>query len=69
MPDHSSVHVVERGIGWNYTTVLDLLAFALTAALLVRFARTGGREMLAMMGGGPDDMAGPGTGGHPAHAD
>jgi hypothetical protein len=23
-----------------------------------RFVRTGGREMLAMMGGGPDDMSG-----------
>jgi len=31
----------------------------LLAALLVwRFFTTGGRAMLAMMGGGPDDMAG-----------
>jgi uncharacterized membrane protein YraQ (UPF0718 family) len=58
VPDSASVQVVEHGISWNYTTVLDIVAFVLCAALLVRFARTGGRDMLAMMGGSPDDMAG-----------
>jgi uncharacterized membrane protein YraQ (UPF0718 family) len=64
VPDNSSVQVVEQGISWNYTTVLNILAFILTAALLARFARTGGREMLAMMGAGPDDMAGHDHAGH-----
>lgn len=67
VPDNSSVQVVAQGITWNYTTILNILAFVLTAALLVRFARTGGREMLAMMGGGPDDMAGHGDHGHDHH--
>jgi uncharacterized protein len=45
-------------ISWNYTTWLNIV-FLLVAALLVwRFLTTGGRPMLAMMGGGPDDMAG-----------
>ena len=57
VPDHSQAQVVEQGISWNYTTILNIIALTLTAAVLVRFYRTGGREMLAMMGGGPDDMS------------
>ena len=45
------VQVVEQGITWNYTTILNIVALALAAPLLVRFFRTGGREMLSMMGG------------------
>jgi uncharacterized membrane protein YraQ (UPF0718 family) len=55
-PDPSQAKVMEQGITLNYTTVLNVIFLALTAVLLVRFLRTGGREMLAMMGGGPDDM-------------
>jgi hypothetical protein len=33
----------------NYTTVLNVLFLALAAVLLIRFLRTGGREMLRMM--------------------
>jgi hypothetical protein len=43
--------VLTQSIHWNYTTVLNLVFFAVTAVLLVRFFRTGGRQMLAMMGG------------------
>jgi uncharacterized membrane protein YraQ (UPF0718 family) len=64
VPDNSQVTVVEQGITWNYTTVLNIVALAVTAILLTRFYATGGREMLAMMGGGPDDMAGHDHGGH-----
>jgi hypothetical protein len=53
---HASVS--ENGISWNYTTWLDIVFLLLAAALVWRFFTTGGREMLAMMGGGPDDMAG-----------
>jgi hypothetical protein len=52
------VRVAEQGITWNYTTILDILGFVLTGVLVVRFVRTGGRAMLAMMGGSPDDMSG-----------
>ena len=64
VPDNSSVQVVEQGISWNYTTILNIVAFLLTAVLLIRFFATGGREMLAMMGGSPDDMTS-----HGAHQD
>jgi len=42
---------------WNYTTWLNIAFLLLAAVLVWRFFRTGGREMLSMMGGGPDDMA------------
>jgi len=54
-PRHASVGMA--GIRWNYTSWLNVLFLLLAAALLWRFLRTGGRQMLAMMGGGPDDMA------------
>ena len=57
IPDASQAQVVDQSITWNYTTILNIVALALTALLLVRFFRTGGRDMLSMMGGEPDDMA------------
>jgi uncharacterized membrane protein YraQ (UPF0718 family) len=55
-PRHASVG--ENGITWNYTTWLNIVFLALAAMLVWRFFTTGGRGMLAMMSGGPDDMAG-----------
>jgi uncharacterized membrane protein YraQ (UPF0718 family) len=42
---------------WNYTTVLNLLFLVLVGVLVVRFLRTGGRQMLQMMEvpAAPDD--------------
>jgi hypothetical protein len=40
----------DGGIGFGGVVFL-----ALAALLLLRFVRTGGREMLTMMGGSPDD--------------
>jgi uncharacterized membrane protein YraQ (UPF0718 family) len=54
-PRHASVG--EAGLTWNYTTFLNIGFLLVAAALVWRFLVTGGREMLAMMGGGPDDMA------------
>jgi hypothetical protein len=51
-------------VSWNYTTFLNIAFLILAAVLVVRFLRSGGREMLAMMGGGPDDMAGHDHGSH-----
>jgi uncharacterized membrane protein YraQ (UPF0718 family) len=52
-PDRASAQMPDEGITWNYTTWLNI-AFLILAALLVwRFLRTGGRQMLAMMGGAP----------------
>jgi uncharacterized membrane protein YraQ (UPF0718 family) len=49
--------VGDAAIKWNYTTVLNIVFLLLAAVLVWRFLRTGGRAMLSMMGGGPDDMA------------
>ncbi|MDQ1731245.1 MAG: uncharacterized protein QOK10_1404 [Pseudonocardiales bacterium] len=48
----------QDGITWNYTSWLNVMFLLLAALLVWRFFSTGGRQMLAMMGGGPDDMAG-----------
>jgi uncharacterized membrane protein YraQ (UPF0718 family) len=52
---HASIG--ESGISWNYTSWLNIVFLALAILLLWRFFSTGGRPMLMMMGGGPDDMA------------
>jgi uncharacterized membrane protein YraQ (UPF0718 family) len=46
-PRHAKV--IEASIHLNYTSVLNALFLVLAALLLVRFFRTGGREMLKMM--------------------
>jgi len=64
---HRHASVTDAGISWNYTTYLNIVFLVLAAVLVWRFYRTGGREMLGMMGGGPDDMADHAHGGHGAH--
>jgi uncharacterized protein len=54
VPDQSSAKLPAEGVSWNYTTYLNIAFLALAAALLLRFLRTGGRSMLAMMGGSPE---------------
>src|SRR5664280_2803425 len=49
-------NVGAAGISWNYTSFFNIAFLVLAAVLIVRFLRTGGRAMLAMMGGGPDEM-------------
>jgi uncharacterized membrane protein YraQ (UPF0718 family) len=41
--------VAEASISWNYTTGLNIAFLSLVAALVWRFFRTGGLEMLRMM--------------------
>ena len=55
-PTVRNATVLEPSISWNYTSVLNLVFLAIAAVLLWRFFRTGGRQMLAMMNGSPDDM-------------
>ncbi|WP_310724363.1 permease [Streptomyces sp. N2A] len=52
IPDQSDAKVPMEGVTWNYTTWLNIAFLLLAAALLLRFFRTGGRDMLRMMGGG-----------------
>ncbi|MGA9161452.1 MAG: permease [Actinomycetota bacterium] len=49
VPDERNAKVVEASVSWNYTTILNILFLALSAALVVRFLRTGGPQMLRMM--------------------
>jgi uncharacterized membrane protein YraQ (UPF0718 family) len=57
IPQQRSATVMDEGISWNYTTWLNIAFLILAAVLLVRFFRTGGRDMLRMMGGSPGTMA------------
>jgi hypothetical protein len=57
-PTDRSARVVEAGITWNYTTWLNIVFIVLGAALVIRFFRSGGRDMLRMMGGAPDSGEG-----------
>ncbi|MFE2376464.1 permease [Streptomyces sp. NPDC059398] len=59
VPDRADARIPSGGVGWNYTTWLNIVFLALGAALLVRFFRTGGRAMLRMMGG-PEPRGGHG---------
>ncbi|BDM74108.1 membrane protein (plasmid) [Streptomyces nigrescens] len=60
IPDQSDAKVPMEGVTWNYTTWLNIAFLVLAAALLIRFFRTGGRDMLRMMGGAPGPGPGPG---------
>ncbi|MFF8536982.1 permease [Streptomyces sp. NPDC015532] len=65
IPDQADAKIPTEGVTWNYTTFLNIAFLILAAALLIRFFRTGGRDMLRMMGGAP----GSGRDGHgAAHA-
>ncbi|MEA2590417.1 MAG: uncharacterized protein QOD62_248, partial [Actinomycetota bacterium] len=61
IPHERAAKVVEAGVTWNYTTFLNLGFLVLAGVLVVRFLRSGGRQMFKMMGGGPDDMSGHGA--------
>jgi uncharacterized membrane protein YraQ (UPF0718 family) len=50
IPHERNARVVEASIELNYTTVLNIIFLVLAAVLVWRFARTGGPEMLKMMG-------------------
>jgi uncharacterized protein len=61
VPEVHSAQVVEASISLNYTSVLNVIFLALAAALVWRFRRTGGPEMLAMMDMTPDEMSATGS--------
>ena len=54
IPDPASAKLPVQGLSWDYTTWLNIVFLVLAAALVTRFARTGGLAMLRMMGGSPD---------------
>lgn len=62
IPTERNALVVEAGVTLNYTTLLNIAFLVLAAVLVIRFRRTGGSEMLAMMDMTADEMAGMGAG-------
>jgi uncharacterized membrane protein YraQ (UPF0718 family) len=55
IPSERQANVQTAQVSWNYTTFLNIAFLLLAAVLVIRFLRTGGRQMLAMMGGGPEE--------------
>lgn len=49
IPAQRSAQIMSEGIGWNYTTWLNIAGLALVAVLLCRFISTGGPKMLRAM--------------------
>jgi uncharacterized membrane protein YraQ (UPF0718 family) len=60
VPSERSAKIMEASVTLNYTTVLNVVFLALSAALVIRFLRTGGPAMLRAMSA-PAPAAGPGT--------
>jgi uncharacterized protein len=50
VPGERRMQIAQLGVTWNYTTVLNILALAVSAVFVWRFLRTGGPDMLRMMG-------------------
>ena len=55
IPAHRPMQIMQEGIRWNYTSVLNVFFLMVSALLLVRFLRTGGPEMLRAMGSAASD--------------
>jgi hypothetical protein len=57
VPGNRHVQILQGSVSWNYTTVLNIAALALSAVLVWRFLQTGGPDMLRIMAakGVPED--------------
>ncbi|WGS21096.1 MULTISPECIES: permease [unclassified Bradyrhizobium] len=55
VPQQHNARVVEASLSWNYATWLNIIFLAFAAALVWRFLKTGGPEMLRMMNAPPRD--------------
>ena len=49
IPSERATTIMEASISFNYTTVLNIIFLLISALVIVRFLRTGGRDMLRMM--------------------
>jgi uncharacterized membrane protein YraQ (UPF0718 family) len=49
IPDERNAKVVEAGVSWNYTTILNIVFLAIAGGLCLLFLRTGGPAMLRAM--------------------
>src|SRR5215203_201753 len=68
VPTHRNASVIEASITLNYTTVLNIIFLILAAILVWRFLKTGGPEMLRMMGESGDHSDHMGHEGHQHHS-
>ncbi len=50
VPSQRNAQVLQASVQWDHTTVLNILSLLLSAVLIWRFLRTGGPDMLRMMG-------------------
>jgi uncharacterized membrane protein YraQ (UPF0718 family) len=66
-PTERNATVLEPSISWNYTSVLNIIFLVLAAALLWRFFRTGGKDMLTMMDQAPEGPGNHDTNPHQQH--
>jgi len=64
IPQERNAIVIDAEITWNYTTWLNIVFLGLATALVWRFFKTGGRQMLRMMNAPAHSQAAPG---HVAH--
>lgn len=55
-PHLHNAKVLDAAVSWNYTTVLNIIFLLIAGALVWRFLRTGGRQMLKMMAMNPNEM-------------
>ncbi|HYY08622.1 MAG TPA: permease [Actinomycetota bacterium] len=69
IPDERNARVVQAGVTWDYTTVLDIVFLVLAAVLVIRFVRTGGPAMLRMMDRLPTASSDGGPHAEHAHAE
>jgi uncharacterized membrane protein YraQ (UPF0718 family) len=67
IPTQRSVGVIMEGPSWNYTSALNIVFLVIAGTLVLRFIRTGGPEMLHMMGTPEDQMQHGEMHGHHAH--
>jgi len=49
VPHVRNATVLEASVSWNYTSVLNIIFLIITAIVVTRFFKTGGRDMLRMM--------------------
>jgi uncharacterized membrane protein YraQ (UPF0718 family) len=57
IPHERSAQIMQESIHWNYTSILNLIFLAVSAALLWRFLKTGGPAMMRMMNEAPSPNA------------
>jgi hypothetical protein len=67
IPQHRNAQIIEESIRWNYTTYLNIVFVAVAVILVIRFLRTGGPEMLRIMGGSGQHSNGHSESAHEEH--